>query len=131
MKIVFDTNILISGFLTVTGVSQYVVSMALKRHQVILSEYVLDEMKRKLVEKLDIPHPKVVRAVQFLKQKAVVLKISINSKIRCRDKKDIPILSLAEAGRAHYLITGDKTLLEIKKMGKTLILSPREALEIL
>ncbi len=131
MKIVFDTNVLISGFLTVTGASQYVVSLAFKRHDVVLSEYVLDEMKRKLVEKLAIPHSKAARAVQFLKQKAVILKVPSNPKIHCRDKKDIPILSLAEASRAHYLVTGDKALLEMKKVGKTLILSPREALEVL
>lgn len=49
--------------------------------------------------------------------------------IPLKDKKDIPILSLAHACGANYLITGDKELLKIKKYGICAIISPREAME--
>ena len=32
----------------------------------------------------------------------------------CRDPFDVPFLQLAVAGKAHYLVTGDQALLEIK-----------------
>ncbi|WP_369410271.1 putative toxin-antitoxin system toxin component, PIN family [Hufsiella ginkgonis] len=40
----------------------------------------------------------------------------------CRDAKDNFLLSLAEDGKATHLITGDKDLLDLKKVGSTSIL---------
>jgi uncharacterized protein len=39
----------------------------------------------------------------------------------CRDPKDNFLLALAKDGKADYLLTGDKDLLELKKFGKTQI----------
>ncbi len=39
----------------------------------------------------------------------------------CRDPKDNFLLSLALDGKADYILTGDKDLLELKKFGKTKI----------
>ena len=39
----------------------------------------------------------------------------------CRDAKDNFLLALAKDGKADYLLTGDKDLLELKKFGKTKI----------
>lgn len=41
----------------------------------------------------------------------------------CRDPKDNFLLSLAIDGKASYLITGDKDLLDIKVLGKTKIVT--------
>lgn len=131
MKVVFDTNILISGFLTSTGVSQSALTAGLKRHTVILSEFILEELRKKLVGKLGVPEKEVEVVTHFLRTRAVVLKISPNPKIQFGDKKDIPLLSLVEACAPHYLVTEDKKLVELKKHKQTLILTPREALEAL
>ena len=131
MRIVFDTNVLISAFLTSTGPSQYVFSAALKRHTVILSEYILEELEKKLVGKLNVPREKVHQAADFLRKRTMVLDITKHLGIKFSDKKDIPLLALVQASKAHYFITGDKKLLELKKYGPTLFLSPREAMEIL
>lgn len=131
MRIVFDTHVLISAFLTTTGPSQYVFTTALKRHTVILSEYVLEELRRKLIEKLGIPKEKVHQTIDFLKKRAIILNITKHSRIKFSDRKDIPLLALVTASKAHYFVTGDKKLLELKKHGSTLFLTPREAMEIL
>ena len=39
----------------------------------------------------------------------------------CRDPKDNFLLALAKDGKADYLLTGDKDLLELEKFGKTKI----------
>ena len=39
----------------------------------------------------------------------------------CRDPKDNFLLALARDGKADYLLTGDKDLLDLKKFGKTKI----------
>jgi hypothetical protein len=44
----------------------------------------------------------------------------------CRDPKDNFLLSLAKDGKANFLITGDKDLLEIRRFGKTKILTATE-----
>ena len=48
--------------------------------------------------------------------------IEVKSNIAiCRDVKDNFLLELAKDGKADYLLTGDKDLLELKKFGKTKI----------
>jgi putative PIN family toxin of toxin-antitoxin system len=39
----------------------------------------------------------------------------------CRDPKDNFLLALAKDGKADFLLTGDKDLIELKKIGKTKI----------
>jgi putative PIN family toxin of toxin-antitoxin system len=41
----------------------------------------------------------------------------------CRDPKDNFLLALAKDGRADYLITGDRDLLSVKKLGKMQIVT--------
>jgi uncharacterized protein len=41
----------------------------------------------------------------------------------CRDPKDNFLLALAKDGKADYLLTGDNDLLDLKKFGKTKIIS--------
>jgi putative PIN family toxin of toxin-antitoxin system len=50
--------------------------------------------------------------------------IEVKSTIQiCRDPKDNFLLSLAVDGNADFLLTGDKDLLEIKKIEKTAIMT--------
>ncbi len=44
----------------------------------------------------------------------------------CRDPKDIYLLGLSEAGKADYLVTGDKDLTELDWQGGTIIVTPRQ-----
>ena len=48
--------------------------------------------------------------------------IQVSSKVDiCRDPNDNFLLALAKDGKADYLLTGDKDLLELKNFGKTKI----------
>ena len=48
--------------------------------------------------------------------------IAVKSNVTvCRDSKDNFLLALAKDGKADYLLTGDKDLLELKNFGKTKI----------
>lgn len=50
--------------------------------------------------------------------------IKVTSEVdACRDPKDNFLLSLAHDGRATHLLTGDNDLLDLKKYGKTRILT--------
>jgi putative PIN family toxin of toxin-antitoxin system len=50
----------------------------------------------------------------------VDVKIKVNA---CRDPKDNFLLSLSKDGKANFLITGDKDLLELKSFGTTKIIT--------
>ena len=131
MKIVFDTNVLISGFLTTSGPAQHVLNRALKGHEVILSDYILEEFQNKLTRKLGFPGELIEQAVHFLKLRATIVAVPRGIKIEFSDRKDVPILTLIQIAKPHYFVTGDKRLLSLKKLGPTLFLSPREAMEMI
>lgn len=131
MKVIFDTNVLISGFLTATGPAQYVLGRALRNHTVLLSEYILKEFEEKLIHKLEVPRELVKQSIDFLRKRSILLEDPEPNEIKFQDKADIPILSLIQVSKAHYFVTGDKKLLSLKRMGPTAFISPREAMEIL
>ncbi|MBI4352960.1 MAG: putative toxin-antitoxin system toxin component, PIN family [Candidatus Omnitrophica bacterium] len=131
MKIVFDTNVLLSAFLTTSGLSRHVFKLALKRSSILLSGYILQEAKEKMTGKLGFPPEKTARFIDFLQRKTTVVRLETNVSIPFSDEKDRPILHLLQTYRPHYLVTGDKKLLQLKKFGATLIASPREIVEIL
>lgn len=65
---------------------------------------------------------KVAELISLLKIICEKIQISNIEKV-CRDPKDDFLLALAKKGKADFLITGDKDLLQIKVYGKTEILS--------
>ena len=131
MKIVLDTNVLISSFMTLGGVSHYVFRKAARKHHLFISRFILEELELKLTQKFNVPKNRIRPLVEFLKKRADLLHVKADPDIDFKDKKDIPILSLVRACKAHYLITGDKALLSLKKFGSTLVLNPREAVGLL
>ena len=46
--------------------------------------------------------------------------------LKFKDKKDIPILQTAISANCNLLITGDKALLELKKIKNVLIIRPAD-----
>jgi predicted nucleic acid-binding protein len=59
-------------------------------------------------------------------QQDTILAVPIDSPgIQIKDKDDIIILAAALSGEAELFITGDKELLELGKVGKLTIISPR------
>jgi len=49
-----------------------------------------------------------------------------NPSIRIKDTDDIPILACAIAGKADVSVTGDKELLNLRKIEDLALVSPRE-----
>jgi putative PIN family toxin of toxin-antitoxin system len=131
MKIVFDTSVLLSAFLSTDGLSSYVFKKSLKYHTVILSAYILEEAREKMAKKFNVPKGPLDSFLAFLRRRTVVLNPSLSRKISFSDKGDVPILQLVQFCQAHYFVTWDKKLLDLKKIGPSLILSPKEIVEIL
>jgi putative PIN family toxin of toxin-antitoxin system len=132
MRVVLDTNILLSAFLTQGGVAQQLFVRIVAAHAILTSEYILQEAVKKLSGKLKVPEREVEFFTRYLRTHMTVIDLPEKiEKIDFEDPKDVPILHLLEAAGVHYFVTGDKKLLGLKKHKQTLILSLREALELL
>ncbi|MGB5423499.1 MAG: hypothetical protein WBN03_15155 [Desulfobacterales bacterium] len=69
--------------------------------------------------------------MEVLTQDAVLSENADLVTLDIKDKDDIPILSIALNGNAELFVTGDKELLELKKIQSMRIISPRNFWETL
>lgn len=125
MKIVIDTNVLISAFIA-TGPAKDVFEYAVENHDVIASPYILNELKEKLTRKLGFSHGEYKEIRELLTDSILILTEKSDKLIEFSDKKDLPILDLCISVQADLLITGDKQIQKLKRIGQTKVVSPSE-----
>ena len=124
MKVFLDTNVLVSAMAT-RGLCADVLREVLTSHQLVVSVPLFNELKRVLRQKLQIPDELIDDSIELLKRDAHLATPSTID-IKIRDKDDLMILSSALNGNADLLVTGDKELLDLRKIGDMEIVSPRE-----
>lgn len=125
MRIFLDTNVLASALAT-RGLCADVLRCTLSSHQLVTSPLVIEELKRVLTKKLQVPAHLAQNAEVFLRQDAILAYPGSRPSIEIKDASDLEILSSALAADADVFVTGDKELLAVKKLQGTRILSPRE-----
>jgi len=54
VKVFLDTNVLVSGFAT-RGLCADVIRLVLAEHELVVAQIVLDELKRVLKQKIELP----------------------------------------------------------------------------
>ena len=125
MKIVLDTNVIIAAFAT-RGLCVELLEEYFKKCEIILSEYILSEVTQKLITKIRVPSVVAQEVSDFLRKHARIVEPETTEGSLLKDKEDLPIIGTALAGKAQFLITGDKELLRLQKYRNVEILSPRE-----
>lgn len=111
MRIVLDSSVLIAAAITRAGVCAEVLEDVLSHHTLVMSDFILGEVDRKLRTKFQF-HDRDVRALlHFLKQQSQHVDPAPVPVSACRDPKDRPILGTGVAGSAELLISGDRDLL--------------------
>jgi putative PIN family toxin of toxin-antitoxin system len=123
-RVIIDTNLWIS-FLLTKDFSKFDTIIADNGPVLLFSQELLDEFievaGRTKFKKYFIPADMQDLLEQISLHAAFIV---VNSKIDlCRDPKDNFLLSLAVDGNATHLLTGDKDLLDLKKINKTIILT--------
>jgi len=125
MKIVLDSNVIISAFAT-RGLCNDVFELCLLNHKIIVSKNLLNEIDQALRKKIKLPKSITKKIISFLKDEADIITAAKISKNTCRDLDDIKILGIALNGKADVIITGDDDLLTLKEFKSIPILTPRE-----
>ena len=126
MRVVFDTNVLLSAFLF-GGKSLDAIEAGMNSGaEFFISAFILREFSEKLKGKFRIPSAEISRYTELLD--TVFRKVTPSNEVptACDDEDDNEILRLTEFVHADYLITGDKDLLKLNTFLQTKILSPAE-----
>ncbi len=125
MKVVLDTNIIVAAYAS-RGLCNSLFELCLDRCSVIISDFILNEVKKTLAKKLKMPDTNVTTVIDFLKEFCILSSYSRLGESVCRDKSDNEILALAVSNNAEYIITGDNDLLVLREYNGIPIVNPRD-----
>lgn len=130
MRVVFDTNVLVSAMLIPASVPDRAFAGAIRAAQVMISPLTLKELSEVLAR------PRIAKYIDpddrddvlnSLSQRAHSIDPTVSIQA-CRDPKDDKFLELAVAGQADYIVSGDDDLLDLNPFQGVEILSPAEFL---
>ena len=135
MRIVLDTNVLLSALMT-RGTPPNLLYEMWRDHKFDLAscELQLDEVRA--VSRRDelrprLTHSEVGTLVNLIRRLAIMVE-TLPKVIASPDPKDNYLLALAQAAKAELLVTGDKNhLLALRKHGSTRIITARQAVQTL
>jgi len=130
LRIILDTNVLISGLLSSSSTSQQVFDRVTEKEILLISETIFTEISQTLIrQKFDkyITLEKRLIFLTNLRQKTQIIDI-IETITICRDAKDNKFLELAVSGKADFIITGDQYLLVLNPFRNIEIITINEFL---
>lgn len=131
MRVVFDTNIYVSAFITPGGRGEAAFTAAMDgRFRIFTSIPILTETAHKLTGKFRWDREHLAEAVQHIAAVAEVVRPRRKLTVLA-DDPDNRILECARASRADYIVTGDKHLLKLGRHGSTRIVTLAEFLDLL
>lgn len=129
MKVVFDTNVFVSALTFRGGRGEQALLRVLdRRDSLVLSKPILDELLRILATKFSREREELSRVAVYLAELAQMVdppaRIDVLS-----DEPDNRILECAVAGGVDIIVTGDRSVLELKEFRGIKIVSLRRYLE--
>ena len=128
MKVVFDTNILVSALVFPGGRAEAALLRIIEEHdQLLLSKPILDELLGVLARKFSRDAEELARIAVILSELA--LTVRPRQKLRVvKNDPDNRVLECALAGRADAIVTGDSALLGLGEFRGVRVISLREYL---
>jgi putative PIN family toxin of toxin-antitoxin system len=130
-RVVLDTNVLVSALID-DGKPRKLVLELLDKYTVILSRQMLAELADVVSRnKFSVTSGQVDRFLSSLVRMSQLVSDIARFKVVLEDPDDDVVLNTAYTGRAEFIVTGDKHLLELDKFKKTKIVTVHQMLEIL
>lgn len=137
-KVVLDSTVLVSAFLTPGGVSDALLRQAKSGvFHLYLADKILEETQRVLLE-----YPRIRRRYRYTKQEVIKFCQGLRAAARwvtdlpqlqsvTRDPDDDHIIACALKAKAHYIVTRDQDLLSLEHYQDITILTPEQYMAIL
>lgn len=130
-RVVLDTNVLVSALID-DGKPRKLVLELLDKYSVILSRQMLAELADVMSRnKFSVTSGQVDRFLTSLVRMSQLVSDIARFKVMLEDPDDDVVLNTAYTGRAEFIVTGDRHLLELDKFKKTKIVTVNQMLEIL
>jgi len=129
MRLVLDTNVIISALLFDGLPEKLLLSTLGGLHELVLSSYIIAETSRILEDKFEVQPTNIKLLQQLLYEGQIVYFEPFLDVVA--DEPDNRILETAVKGNADYLVTGDKLLLQLKEYQSLKIISVRSCVKIL
>jgi putative PIN family toxin of toxin-antitoxin system len=128
IRVVLDTNIIISSIFWKGNPHEVVRRGLLGEYKLVTSAGILDEAVNKLRHKFRFPEEGIQELVDILLAYCHVVEPTSKFDV-VRDKKDNKIIECAFDGEADYIVTGDPDLLVLKEFSGIKIVKAREFLD--
>jgi putative PIN family toxin of toxin-antitoxin system len=133
LKLVIDTNILISAALSSQGAPAKLVQLALAQHRLVFAQATFDELRTRIYR------PKFDRYISLEDRERLLRDFNAcavwvepgEPGQYCRDRDDDHFIEAALKAQADYLVSGDKDLLEASPVQGLRVVSVHQALEAL
>lgn len=126
MRIMLDTNVLISSILFPGDKINNMMNYIFLRHQLVLSSYVVEELKSVVRRKFPKKEPVIEKLLLMMSYEYVYTPDDMKENLfSIRDVKDYPVLYTAIIEDIDILITGDRDFEDII-IDKPLIMTPKE-----
>jgi putative PIN family toxin of toxin-antitoxin system len=126
VRIALDSSALIAAHISRAGVCAELLEDLLLHHDLLTSEFILEELGRKLIEKFKFPKRDADLVGAFLRRVSIVVQPADLPTDLCRDPTDVPVLGTAVAGECALLISVDRDLLDMRTIQEILIIRPGE-----
>jgi uncharacterized protein len=126
VRIALDSSVLIAAHISRAGVCAELLEDLLLHHELVTSEFILEELGRKLLEKFSFPKREAAQVAAFLRRVAMVVTPADMPSDVCRDPTDIPVLGTAVGGECTLLVSVDRDPLDMQRINEIPIIRPGE-----
>jgi putative PIN family toxin of toxin-antitoxin system len=126
VRIALDSSVLIAAHISRAGACAELLEDLLLHHELVISDFILEELGRKLVEKFNFPGREADQVRAFLRRVSIVVEPADLPPDLCRDPTDLPVLGTAVAGACALLISVDRDLLDMQTIQAIPIIRPGE-----
>jgi putative PIN family toxin of toxin-antitoxin system len=129
VRVVFDTNVLVSAVVFPGGRGEAALQRIIEEHdELVLSRPILDELLGVLARKFSRDAEELARVAVFISTVATI--VNPRRKLRVvQDEPDNRMLECALTGRAEAIVTGDRALLALREFRGVRLLSLRDYLD--
>ena len=124
MRIALDSSVLVAAHISRAGVCAELLEDVLLHHELVISDFILEELCRKLVEKFEFPKRDADQVAAFLRRVSTVVSPAELPSGLCRDPTDVPVLGTAVAGVCALLVSVDRDLLDMRAVHGIPIIRP-------